>query len=125
MEFIVNNWELLIAGIAVIATAAYSFYTFIKMPRSQELSKVQEWLLWAVAEAEKSFGNGTGQLKLRYVYDLFVTRFPLAAKFVTFERFSYFVDLALDKFNQILSSNKKVEKYIVPSPVIVSIEPGE
>lgn len=112
IDFLVNNWYMLILAIAVIAVAAYAVYAFVKMPRSAQLSKVQEWLLWAVAEAEKQFGSGTGQLKLRYVYDMFVGRFPALANVITFEAFSLLVDKALEKFNNMLSSNKKLEAYV-------------
>ena len=57
-------------------------------------------------------GGGTGQLKLRYVYDLFVTKFPVAAKFITFTLFSEMVDKALEKFNNLLTSNKNIQNYV-------------
>ena len=114
MNFLVENWQLLIVAIAVIVVAIYIVYAFIKMPRNAQLVKLQEWLLWAVAEAEKSLGSGTGQLKLRYVYDMFIVRFPALASVITFEAFSLLVDKALEKFNELLSSNKKVEEYIYP-----------
>ena len=112
IETLIDNWYLLILAVAVIALAAYAVYTFIKMPRNEQLSKVQQWLLWAVAQAEKQFGSGTGQLKLRYVYDMFVGRFPALANLITFEAFSLLVDKALEKFNNMLASNKKVEAYV-------------
>ena len=112
MDFLVQNWPLLVALVAVIATAAYSFYNFIKLPRDKQLSKVQEWLLWAVTEAEKQFGGGTGQLKLRYVYDLFLTRFPVVAKLIPFETFSMMVDNALEKMRKLLETNVQVEAYV-------------
>lgn len=111
-DFLANNWYLLLIGAAVIAVAAYLVYTFIKLSRNEKLSKVQEWLLWAVAEAEKVLGGGTGQLKLRYVYDLFISKFPVVSKFVTFALFSKMVDIALEKFNEILKNNQKVQNYI-------------
>lgn len=45
------------------------------MPSDKQLNKVREWLLYAVTKAEKELGGGTGQIKLRYVYDMFVARF--------------------------------------------------
>lgn len=112
INFLLENWYILIIAAIVIAVVVYSIYTFIKLSRGEQISKVQEWLLWAVAEAEKALGGGTGQLKLRFVYDLFVTKFPLVAKFVPFALFSEMVDKALAKFNEILSNNKKVKAYI-------------
>lgn len=102
MKFLVENWPAIIAIIAVIAAAASFIYNFVKLPHSVQIAKVKEWLLWAVAEAEKRFGSKTGQLKLRYVYDMFTARFPFAAKFLSFEQFSNLVDEALEKFNKIL-----------------------
>lgn len=112
MDFLIENWPLLVALVAVIATAAYSFYNFIKLPRDKQLSKIQEWLLWAVTEAEKQFGGGTGQLKLRYVYDLFLTRFPAIAKLIPFELFSQMVDNALEKMRKLLETNNQVDAYV-------------
>ena len=112
IDFLANNWYLLIASVAVIAVAAYSVYVFIKLPRSTQLDKVQQWLLWAVAQAQRALGSGTGQLKLRYVYDMFVGRFPAFARLITFEAFSILVDNALERFNELLSTNKMVQAYI-------------
>lgn len=113
MKFLVENWELLVAAIAVIAVAALAVYTFIKKPRSEQIAKIQEWLLWAVTQAEKNLGGGTGQLKLRYVYDLFVDRFPDAVQLLSFERFSFMVDQALIKMKHLLETNIKIETYVI------------
>ena len=112
MNFLAENWYLLVVAVAVIAIAIYSVYMFIKLSHGEQISKVQEWLLWAVAEAEKALGGGTGQLKLRFVYDLFVSKFPVAAKFIPFALFSEMVDKALEKFNEMLSNNQKVRAYV-------------
>ena len=53
MKFLVENWPAIIAIIAVIAAAASFIYNFVKLPHSAQIAKVKEWLLWAVAEAEK------------------------------------------------------------------------
>lgn len=112
INFIVENWVMIVVAIAIIAVAIYCVYTFVKMPKSAQLSKLQEWLLWAVAEAERQLGGGTGQLKLRYVYDMFIGRFPALSKVIAFEAFSLLVDKALARFEQLLSTNKKVDEYI-------------
>lgn len=112
MKFLVENWCAIVAIIAILAAAASFVYNFVKLPHKEQVAKVKEWLLWAVAQAEKKFGGKTGQLKLRYVYDLFTARFPFAAKFLTFEQFSNLVDEALEKFNRMLESNQKIVEYI-------------
>ena len=112
IDFLAGNWQIIIIAAAIIAVAAYSVYVFIKAPRNEQISKVQEWLIWAVAQAEKTLGSGTGQLKLRYVYDMFVGRFPALSKILTFAAFSIMVDKALEKFSNLISTNKKVEEYV-------------
>ena len=83
------------------------------MPSDRQLNKVREWLLYAVTVAEKELGAGTGKLKLRYVYDMFVQRFGWLAKVITFEMFSMMVDEALEKMKTMLSDNKEVQKLVV------------
>lgn len=124
LNWIVENWFLVIALIAIVVFVINDFVTTPKN-REEQIAKLQEWLLFAVAEAEKALGGGTGQLKLRYVYDMFLDKFPALSKVITFTAFSALVDRALVKFNNLLTFNKKVEEYVTPSPTVVVIEPSE
>ena len=92
MKFITENWFVLVALAAVAAAGGYAVYTFVKMPTDKQLKKVREWLLYAVTKAEKELGGGTGQIKLRYVYDMFVARLTWLAQGIFFEMFSMMVD---------------------------------
>lgn len=74
--------------------------------------KVIEWLKYAVAEAEKALGGGTGQLKLRLVYDWFVKQFPVVSAVAPFRVFSAWVDVALDTMKKWLEDNKNVANYV-------------
>lgn len=74
--------------------------------------KVKEWLKWAVVEAEKLLGSGTGQLKLRQVYDWFCEQFTFLSAIVPFKVFSAWVDTALETMREWLSNNKNVAGYI-------------
>ena len=99
----------------IIATAVLTFLvTFVLFTWTQknQLHKVREWLLYAVTMAEKELGSGTGKLKLRYVYDLFLTKFPWLARFVTFEMFSELVDKALEEMRPMLEQNEKVSELV-------------
>lgn len=73
---------------------------------------VKEWLLLAVIEAEKLFGEKTGKLKLRQVFESFVKLYPIFSKFVTFDTFSGWVDIALKQMEEWLSSNKVAAEYV-------------
>lgn len=112
MEFIANNWYIILAAVAAVAVIAYLIYKFFKLPRPAQIAKIKEWLLFAVTEAEKELGSGTGQLKLRYVYDKFVTKFPYLVQFISFERFSELVDDVLVKFKEMFNTNKNVKRYV-------------
>jgi hypothetical protein len=71
-----------------------------------------EWLLLAVVQAEKELGGGTGQIKLRFVYDLFLSKFKFMSKLITFNQFSLMVDIALAKMNNILQNNANLQNYV-------------
>jgi hypothetical protein len=112
INFIINHWYLIVAAIAVLVVGVIAAVKFIKRPSGERYAKVREWLLFAVIEAEKAFGDGTGQLKLRSVYDQFVTKFPVFAIVISFDRFSKWVDEALDKMQELLQTNDAVAKYV-------------
>lgn len=67
---------------------------------------------------KKELGGGTGQIKLRYVYDMFVARFAWLARAISFETFSMMVDEALERMKKMLESNKAMQ-------TLVSGEAGE
>lgn len=83
------------------------------MPLEKQLDKVRKWLLYAVTKAEQELGSGTGQIKLCYVYDMFVTRFTWLVKVISFEMFSTMVDEALSKMKSMLESNKAMQALVI------------
>lgn len=74
--------------------------------------KAKEWLKWAVVYAEEQLGSGTGQVKLRLVYDMFVERFPVIASILPFNIFSKWVDLALEWMREELEKNENIRALI-------------
>ena len=93
--------------VAIVIMAALFIVFAIKQPK-----KVKEWLLYAVIEAEKELGSGTGPVKLRSVYDMFITKFPKLSVFISFSTFSEWVDVALDYMEKLLTDNKDVKAII-------------
>ena len=86
--------------------------TFLRMGQQQQMKMISEWLLLAVVQAEKELGGGTGEIKLRYVYDKFIQKFDKMAMIMSFEQFSDMVDVALDKMRDMLSSNTQLANYV-------------
>lgn len=107
-----ENIAVIIGICCVIGVIGFGIYQFLKLEKDKQLEIVKEWLLLAVVEAEKKLGGGTGQIKLRYVYDMFIEKFKFLALMITFEQFSVMVDMALDKMRLMLSSNEKLKDYV-------------
>ena len=50
-DFIVENWAVFVAALAILAVAIVAIVRFVGLPTASQLAKVKEWLLWAVTEA--------------------------------------------------------------------------
>lgn len=114
MNFLIENW-MVVFGLAVaVILAAIVVYRFFGMPTDKQVAKIKEWLIWACIEAEKALQSGTGQLKLRQVYDMFcaVPAFSWVAKLISFEMFSDWVSDALVTVKQMLVSNEALATYV-------------
>lgn len=121
IKFILENWYIILAFVAVGIAIGITVYHFAKQPKADQLKKVRAWLLWAVIQAEKALGSGTGQLKLRRVYDLFVVRFPWLAKIITFDTFSDMVKDALAEMEELLKTNPAIAAYLENGIVVEGV----
>lgn len=117
LGFFMNNWLTIILSIAALAVFIVKVVQFVRSPSDKQIENLKEWLKLAVTEAEAALGSGTGQLKLRDVYDMAVEKFPWVGEFVTFETFSTWVDEALEWMNNQLESNENVKAYVVDGTV--------
>lgn len=112
LDFLMTNWQWIAGVIIIIIAAIITLIKFDKKTRDEQIHQVKEWLLYAVMEAEKELGSGTGALKLRFVYDMFITKFPLLVALIPFSTFSSFVDEALDKFKKLLATTPELQAYV-------------
>lgn len=112
MEFIVENLSLILFTVAIIALFIAAIIAFIRSGRETMIENLKEWLVYATSLAEKELGSGTGVLKLRYVYDMFLAKFPWLAKFISFEHFSDMVDNALTEMKNLLETNESINDYV-------------
>ena len=108
----IEEISVVIGIIALVAVVGIGIYGFFKLGKEKQLKMIQEWLLLAVVEAEKRLGGGTGKIKLRYVYDIFIDKFKFMALVITFEQFSLMVDDALVIMRDMLSDNEKLKIYV-------------
>ena len=112
-------WSLIGLGISIIMTGlVVALYQFFSYEKTKQLNLIRQWLLYAVAVAEEQFGSETGALKLRFVYDLFVTRFPKIKVFISFEYFSTLVDDALVELIELIDNNSKIESLLCKNDLL-------
>ena len=103
LNWMIENWYILV----VIGVALVMIYIAIT-----DKKKVLEWLRYAVTMAEQELGGGTGQIKLRQVYDMFIERFPIFSKLVPFSVFSSWVDIALEFLKEQIEKNQKIKDFV-------------
>lgn len=112
MEFLIANWYIGLALVAVLFILGLTIYVFFKQPSSKQLEKVKQWLLYAVVSAEKELGSKTGKLKLSLVYGSFISKFKWMSLIISFETFSLLVDEALEEMRKMLEDNKAVVRLV-------------
>lgn len=101
-----STQEIVVTVIFVIFAILVTFATIMMK------GGIKEWLKWAVTEAESYLGSGTGELKLRYVYDMAVKQFPIIKYIIPFSVFSAWVDEALVWMRQQIDANAKIAEYV-------------
>lgn len=111
MNWIASNWYLIVVFIAVGFVFGVYIKNWLDRPTTEQISNIKEWLLFAVTEAEVTLGEKTGQLKLRMVYDMAISKFQWLS-FVSFETFSDWVDEALDQMRTMISTNERVKAIV-------------
>ena len=81
---------------------------------NRHMLHISKWLIWACIEAERALQSGTGQLKLREVWNLFcaVPAFGWVARIIAFDTFSGWVTEALATVKRMLVENPRLASYV-------------
>lgn len=111
VNFIVEYWHLIIIFASFTITLGVCIYKWLKQPTSTQIASIKAWLLYAVTEAEAMLGSKTGKLKLHMVYDMAIERFHWLSV-VSFDKFSEWVDEALDEMRSMLLKNESINKIV-------------
>lgn len=98
--------------VQIFALILVVVFSIVAVLLSLRFTSFENWLVYAVSEAEKDLGGGTGKLKLRYVYDLAVKAFPTFAKIIPFSVFGALVDRALITMKNMIETNKAISDAI-------------
>lgn len=124
LTFLMTYWFELLMGIIILGAIGTSIYKFSKLPVDTRYSKIRAWMLYAVSEAEKEWGSGTGAIKIGKVYDMMVAKFPWVSFFMSEKTFNELVDHALNEMRELLENSKKVAVAIngeAPIPMVTTI----
>ena len=113
INFLINNWYLIIIAIAGLSLLINYLFDFSQKPSAAKIQNIKEWAIYACALAEAHLGSGTGQLKMRETYDMFIVRFPDLARIVSFEMYKNIAELALLEFKQMMQNIPKVKNLIL------------
>jgi len=91
---------------ALILLVSIIFYLAVRR------KNIIEWLVCMCAEAEMTYGSGTGYLKLRDVYSEFVKVYPIMGAIMPFDTFSALVDKALKSLKEKLAENEMINEIV-------------
>ena len=103
MTVLLANWELILFVILLVVVAVLKVIKFFRTPSEKRQELMLTWLIQAVALAENKFGSKTGQIKLSYVYHLFLEKYGFLAMFMTQEIFEELVNRAIRIMEETLS----------------------
>ena len=114
MKAVVENGAIIVSVVVTVAVAALAIYQFFLLPTDKQKEKVKEWLVWACIEAEKALQSGTGQAKLRRVYNAFIAvrAFSWLAKTISFDTFSAYVSEALVEAKRMIINSESLAVYV-------------
>lgn len=101
----INNFAFWIVLFVICFALGMFLSKFVKKSREEKIQVVKNWLLYAVAMAEKELGSGTGRIKLGQVYEQFLLVFPQLQRFISFDMFAKLVDDVLIQFQELVEEN--------------------
>lgn len=113
LNFLINYWYFIVIIVAILVISGVFIFNFLQKPSEQKLQNIKEWAIYACALAQAHLGSGTGQLKMRETYDMFISRFPDLVKIIPFEMYKNIAESALLEFKKMLENNPKVKELIL------------
>lgn len=124
MHWLVENWMIVFGVVVAVIFAVSAAYRFFGLPTEKQKEKVKEWLVWACIEAEKALQTGTGQAKLRKVWEAFISipAFSWIARVISFDTFSGWVDTALAEAKRMIINSESLATYVYGDNAVTEVE---
>lgn len=106
LNFLIENWS---SALVVVVLIALFVYLYIR----GEKKVIYKILLFLITEAEKTYGSGTGELKLASVITKLYDKLPTIIKIViTGAQLIKWVEEALLLAKQTWAENAAIESYV-------------
>lgn len=120
LEFINNNWTLIITLCGLILGIYTKIKNYINLSREKKidiaLEQIRKSMLELVSKSEKEYGSNTGKLKKSKVLEEIFNKYPELKYFTNQEELEKILDDIinenLDKMKKMLESNEEFKKYI-------------
>ena len=110
MQFVIDNWAMILTFIFVIIVAVQRIIEFISLPTDKKITEVKARLLIWVTKAENDLGSGTSTLKFAQVYNDFCVAFPYLKKWISLDKFEEYVKEALVEMRKVLAEKAAKEE---------------
>ena len=112
MNWLIDNWYLIVALAAIICVVIAGAVCFFKLPTNKKIESLKKTLRYLVTEAERELGSKVGQLKLAKVYQIAVSQYPWLATFISYEQFDSWVKEALVWMEKQMEINPSFKAYV-------------
>lgn len=124
-KFLSEYWYLIITALAMVILAVCFIVDFIKKSPKERLESVKQWAVYACALAEAHLGSGTGQLKMKETYNMFLKTFPSLAEIISFEQYKAIAEESLAELKEMLKTNPNIQNIVQDQTIIQDINNKE
>lgn len=107
MMLLLENSDFVFTVLILISSVFAMIWKYITFPSARRKERILLWLVQAVEYAERIYGGKTGNIKLSFVYNMFIDKFGFVGMFVSQEVFNELVDKAIAIMEETLNESLK------------------
>jgi len=107
INWLITYWPTILVIIVLAVWIVYKIKNFYKLPNSERVKRIKEWLLYWVTEAIKKYDVGEMDLAIAEIYGLFCDKFPIIKTLIPLDVVHQWIEQAFEKFQGILTAEGK------------------
>ena len=114
IKFIVEYWFVLLLIISGVSVAGVALYRFLKLPTSEQITIIKDFIYDLVLAAERELGDATGQAKFAKVISWFYSKCPFDIRRLFPEALIMeFIEEAVQRMKEYFERNPKAKENIL------------